>query len=541
MTNNHSTPSENISKYEQMVADQPQNPASRSDISQDPDYKLMLAESQQAHWDECAQLISTLNERYPGNSKLAECKKDFELQYGIINDLRLSSKEYNRKKFLGILKNLTIIVGLLIGAFLIIWYGSKAYLNIYQEKQRLDNANQINELSQQVEVLLSSDQPEKAQELIENMKGIDPTSPKIIELTQKTEELIEINNLYLGAVDMLKNGRNSDALSILMKIESDYPGYKDVPHLIDSANTEMKIAQALSSGIEAYNAGKWQEAMDAFEQVLALDPMNSDSNLKEMLTNSYLNLAVQMITDPIQTVDSVNQAYIYMGKASSLNPKDTSLKAQVEKMGFYKSGFSDYIGMRWRSAIQQLTALGAMDEGYANGFARQILFEAHMVQGNQFYSAGAYANAINDFESAKTLALGKDNLLNFYLAEINLGRAQGQLKQYEDASAAYMNAIQSINYEQRGTASATFISDLSDAVALSKDGQFENSYNSFSETLAGDNNFFEIKMINARQGNCLALIAAHYQSSVQAILQQNKLPQQTIISTDQTLSIPVIP
>ena len=115
------------------------------------------------------------------------------------------------------------------------------------------------------------------------------------------------------------------------------------------------------------------------------------------------------------------------------------------------------------------------------------------------------------------------------------------MDQYKDANAHFNNAIQSIKYEQRVKAAPTLISDLQKAIALDKEGQYENAHNLFYETLVGNDSFYESKKINAFQGNCLALIAVQNQSSVQAILEQNDLPQQTIVASDQTLIIPAIP
>jgi hypothetical protein len=197
--------------------------------------------------------------------------------------------------------------------------------------------------------------------------------------------------------------------------------------------------------------------------------------------------------------------------------------------------------MNWQAAIQQLTALTAMDESYPNGFARQLLVDAHTSQGNQNFSVGSYFNSGQDFKIAETLASGSGNLLSYYLAEINLGRTLGKMNQYKEANSFFINAIQSINYEQRAKASPTLMNDLHEAVALDKEGQYESAYNIFFDTLVGNVVFYEINKINAFQGNCLALIAALNQSSVQAILEQNKLPQLTIVPADGILIIPAIP
>jgi tetratricopeptide (TPR) repeat protein len=583
---------------QQLNRDHSQNSEPYSDISLDPDFKLMLAESQQGHWNECRQLISILDERYPGNSRIAEFKSDFESQVTIINDIASSAKEDKKNALIHNLKVSAIIAGSIMATFLIIFFVSKEMANVSREKQIQENAAQIDILNGQAEYLLDSGQPEKAEELLQKMKAIDPGNPKIVELSQKMDEIIRINALYLDAIDKLNKGLDSDGLSTLVRIESDYPGYKDVPQLIESTNAKIKITQALNAGAEAFNAGNWQETIDKYELVLSLDPSNSDANLKGMLVYSYLlrinqllentetafaeinqaglyfsraivlipqskvdsselenlkqtssNLlelkyrqaADQLVKDPAQTIDTVDLANNYLNKALSLNPQNSSLQSDVYKMNLYNTGFHYYNDMNWPAAIQQLSTLTAMDEGYPNDFARQLLYEAHIGQGRQYFSIGSYLDAREDYEIAETIAAGSTNILSYYLADINLGSTLGKMNQYQYANSYFINAIQTINYEKRALVTPAMKSSLNDAIDLNQAGQYENSFNIFYETLVGNQTIYETKKINAFQGNCLALIAALNQSSVQAIYDLNNLPQQTILLSDQILNIPAIP
>jgi tetratricopeptide (TPR) repeat protein len=578
-------------------SDPPQNPGPYSDISQDPDYQLMVAESQQGHWNACQQLLSSLDEKYPGDSKIAEFRRDFELQVSISSDIKSSAKEVKKNILFHYFKLLAIIAGSIIASVLLISFVSQKIVSLNQERQLQDRAYQISLLSGQVEYLLNSGQPEKVEELLQRMKAIDPANPKILELSQARDEILSINALYLDAIDKLNNGLDSEASSILTKIESEHPGYKDVPQLIETTNAKINLSRALSAGEAAFNEENWQQAIDSIEQALSLDPANSDSNLKGMLVNSYLrrilqllentdttiseinqaevyfgraivmipqsqdtssqlqnlkevaiNLlelkytqaADQLVKDPAQTLSSLNQAFNYLNNALKLEPQNTSLQAEVYKLNLYKSGFHYYSNMNWEMAIQQLTRLIEIDEGYPNGFARQILYDAHTSQGAQYYSIGSYLEARQDYEIAATLASGSNNLVNYYLAEINLARTLGKLNLYKDADSRFTNAIQSIKYGLRSDASPTILDSLYKAVALDKNGQYENAYNLFLETLVGSDTFYGLKTIEAFQGNCIALIAAQTQSSVQAILDQNDLPPQTLVQSDQILMVPSI-
>ena len=69
-------------------------------------------------------------------------------------------------------------------------------------------------------------------------------------------------------------------------------------------------------------------------------------------------------------------------------------------------------------------------------------------------------------------------------------------------------------------------------------GVYQDAFNLFSDSLSGIETFYATIKIKAFQGNCLALMAGQYKSSVQAILDANTLPQQTVLASDQTIIVP---
>ena len=577
-----------------LAESQPQAPAS-GEITQDSDYQLLLNESQSGHWQECQRLISVLEEKYSGNSKLQEFKRDFEFQYSIVKNSEKSAQEKKKKNMVSTTRTFTFILVIIAGLAFITWVGFVLVKNLSQENLLQNKANQINSLSAQVEVLLNSGQPEKAKEIVLLMQTIDAANPKVIDLSTKTDELLKINLLYQNAKGDLQNGQNADALIILQQIESEYPGYRDVSQLIQDTTNKIQIAQDLSDATTAYSQSRWQDTITALEQVLVLDPENSDSNLKEMLLTSYLKRIIEMlqssntsfadinqaeiyyrraiamipqskiylserenlqkvssnllelkytqtanniIADPNQTLISVNQAVIYLQKAASLDPNNTSLQSEVNKINLYQAGFQYYIGMNWPSAIQQFTSLLAIDNNYANGFAKQLLYEAYVARGTQYYSVGFYPDARKQYESAESLVWDKKNLMALFSVEIDLAHTLANLNDFQNAASYFNYAVQAVNYSQRAAASPAFVSALQNAITLYANGNFKDSYNLFDQTLADKSALFTEKTVNVQQGNCLALIAAQYNSSVQGILEKNSLTRQTIVTSTGQLFIP---
>jgi tetratricopeptide (TPR) repeat protein len=586
------------SSSKQVNRDSSTTPLSPNDIAQSSEYQSLLDEFQKGHWENCRQLIAILNEKYPNNAKIDEFKHDFELKNAAIQNLQLLAKDEKRHKFRQFIILLSLTIGFLCIAFASIWFGVKQSQRNSQLMKLRDTQNQISTLSNQVEALLISGQTDKASELIQKMKEIDAANPIVVKLSQKTDATIKLNLLYQDAQAKLKNGLNSEALTVLTEIQKEDVDFKDVPRLIDGANKEIAKTQALSNGTKAYKQGLWQEAINNFEQAFTLDSSISDPSIKEMLVNGYLQwitgllesdniapekidqaqiyyrraialipqsqnyvserekfqelstsliglkytqIARSTIIDPAQTPGSVSRAVAYLKAAVNLNPASTTLQADLNKIMLYQFGFQAYSGLKWPTAIEKLSALTAIDEGYANGFARQLLFEAYINQGIKYESSGFYPDARDEFEAAESLIWNDGNLTNLYLAEVDLGRTLGEMKDYKDAASYFKFAVEKIDYAKRASASPEFVNDLLSAITLFSQGKYEDSYNLFMKTLPGDcAMFYTENKVNVPEGEYLAIIAVQNQSSVQAILGRNNLPGQTITAPDQTLYIPSI-
>jgi tetratricopeptide (TPR) repeat protein len=569
-----------------------------TDILLDPEYLSLSSEFQKGHWGECQRIIDSLDKKFPGDPRLEEFKNEFNLRYSVIKNIELTTKEKNKKSLVSNFKGIAIIFGVLVAIGLVIWIGFTLIQNYSQTSQIQNNQNKIRILATQAENLITSGQPEKASEIVVLMKNIDANNSIVIDLSKKTDEILKINNEYLSALDKLKLDQDSDALQILQQIDKEYPDYRDVPQLIEETSKRISINKAVTTGTQAYKENDWQKTITNFEQIQSLDPTNIDPSIKDMLLNSYLRRIIQLlesnnttfdeidqaevyyrrasamipqskiylserenlqkissnllvmkytqsaysiVIEPDQTLGMVNQAVIYLKKAANLDPNNPTIQSELDKITLYQAGFQYYLGMNWPSAIEQFSSLNKIDSTYANGFARQLLYEAYIQRGKQYASVGFPADARKQFESAESLSWDKSNLMGLFMVEIDLAQTLGTLEQYKDAASYYKYAVESVNYQGLAASSPAFVNDLTSAAALYDAGNYQDSYTLFNRTLADKNLFFAENEIKVRQGNCLAIIAAINQSSVEAIAEKNNLPQQTIVSVDQTLIIPSIP
>ena len=570
------------------------------EIATDPEYMQMLLEYQNARWDESSVLLNNLLKKYPGNAKLEEFKKDFDFQYSFHKNAEASDKKTAKKERTDRLKRTGILAGLVLVAVMI---GVGIFAVIYSftlNQQQSINQNQIQMLGGQVQSLLNSGQPEKASEIMAQMRQIDPNDPQVVALGIKTDELMAVNALYQQAQQKIAVGEDAAALVLLQQVQAKAPNFKDTALLITQTDNRIQVKAITATAAQAFNESRWEDAINGYEQVLALDPTLEDNTLKEQLLSSYLRRIIQMlesdqttiedinkaelyyrraiamipqsrtfsaerenlqkisssllevkysqtamalVVDPNQTVVSINQAVNFMAKAANLNPKNNLLRNESDKITLYQMAFQDYLQMDWSSAIKTLLQLSALDKNYANGRANELLYESYVGRGNQYFSTGLYLDARKDYEAAETLAweMGTNNSVRVFMVELALGKTLGQLRDYQNAASYFKYAVESVSYATRASANSNLVNNLASAGSLYDSGAFRDSYEQYLNALQDKDALFTDIQINAHEGTCLAFMAGQYFSSVQAILDRNGLAKSTRVTAEQTMLIPYLP
>ncbi len=572
-------------------------PPYEGDIHEDPSFQELLLNYQKANWNECDALLLPLLKRYPQDPDLQDFKNEYDLRIGFQRNQKQFEKDLGKNRIKKGSKVLVLsLISILVLTLLIglgIWYG----MNLLAEQNQKARATQIDVLSSQVEALLNSGQPEKAQELIDHMQSIDANNPTYIQLATKTNELMALNGVYDQAQEKFKAGEFSDALAMFQSIQAAIPNYRDVPLMIEKTQNNITVAQAAQDALKAYDESRWEDAITGFETVQLLAPERTDTAIKEKLLNSYLHRIIQMlensnssfddiskaeayyrraiamipqskiyqserenlqkissdlltlkytqtatqlVNDPNQTLGSVNQAANYLKKAANLNPKNAVLQSEVEKITQYQIGLQYYLAMEYEPAIQQLTNLLNTDDAYANGLAKQLLYEAHVGRGKYYFRVGLYLDARREFEAAENLVWDTDNLMNLFMVEIDLAETLGKLQDYQNAASYYKYAVEAVNYSQRAVANPSFVSNLISAVQLYADGSYTDSFELFKSTLADKQALFTEQEVNLNNGTCLAFVAQKYHSTVEVILARNGLSSQTIATSDETYYIPTM-
>ena len=573
--------------------DQSVNPI---DLSNDPDFQKLNEHYQHAEFDKCKKVLTILEERYPDHPRLAKFRDDLHMQLSLKTMAVRNKKEQKHKVRKTTLKMSVFAVVSTILVMVIFFF---SYLYIYNDnriKQLEKETAQLTSLNNQAEQLLLAGQPQPAVKIIERLRSINPEYANLPDLTSKSEDLLRLETKYQAAQNLATKNKNSEALVILKEIEAEKPGLWDVGQQIASIETSIQIAKYMEEGNAAYQVENWEKVFSSYENALRLDPKLDDPLMKEQLLKGYLNKIVSLLQnksnsiedienaeqyyrravalipqskayasergnlqevssdllvlkftqtakaileDKKQTVTSVAQAVSYLSKAANIKPKNTALQSDLINAEYYQIGFQNFMEMEWVPAITNFAEIVSVDSNFANGNASLLLYEAYYALGRQYYSVGLFLDARRNLEQAEILAWSDGgNLMKLFQVQVLLGDTIGKTGDFKNAVSYYKFALDAIQVNSRLDSLPTLSKKLLEAENLVQLGNFEMAFpfyqDSFKEIVA----IYTITNVKISDGVCLAFFASENQSTVDAIVEANNLPESMLITFGRNLKVP---
>jgi len=578
------------------------NPTGQSNaepaLYRDPDYLSLMENYQRAQFDVCKQLLSALTERYPDHPRLSEFKNDLDLQLSLRSMehkyIEAEKKQKTRKtlKLSGFAIFSIVIV-------LLIFAGSYFVLSqLLSERTSQTSSTKIALLEQQANDLLKSGQPAVAAGLVEQIRLIDEEYPGLTELEERTNQLLKQEVNYQNAVNLLAEGKYSEALEILNRIETENPGLWDVRRLISKAETGIKIKEFMAAGNAAYQKENWAEAITAYESALNLDPDFDDALMKEQLLNSYLRRIINMmessstsiediqlaeqyyrkavamipqskafasergnleevssnllelkftqtanalLQERNQTFASISSAVSYLNKAVNLNPKNNQLQQALKFAQLYQVAFQNVLELNWSQAIKNLSQIVIVNPGYANGNASQLLYEAYYALGKQYLSVGLYEDARTNLEQAEILAFDKsENILQLFQVQVALGDTIARMGDYENAASYYLYAFNKADAVNKAPSTSDLNKHVTTGNAQTAEGNFEAAVAAYQKAVKVIEQVYTMQTVEAPDGATLPFLAAEFHSTTEAIIAANNLQQSMTITFGRELQVPTI-
>jgi tetratricopeptide (TPR) repeat protein len=574
-----------------------------SSYNEDPQFHSALRHFQLGEWSQGLTVLEDLVREYPLDRELRELRHDMHLRARIDKDERedISRNRMQRIKTISIR---VAVLGLIAAVlfFGIQTYSSWIQEQFISAQQNVQQEMAVVELAvkfRDAQDLLQADRPDAALAKFEEVKAEDPNYPGLEENMQLAREKALVDLKYEEAMRLKNLGELAAAQTKLEEIQSEAPLYKDVAQQITTIQMQFDLENQISQANSAFEESRWEDAVTAYEELrqnepnykadfvedrlfqsyvnaaeaasanqddslealqvvqdffkkaLAMKPQDPDlkakldaarGSIEDRLVRNYLAAAQLALADSSDSLDALEIAESFWSKALELRPDSPQIQLQQELAHKYLAAQANFTRGRWTDVIEDLEFVYAEEMDYANGTARQTLFDAYLSRGDSQMARGEYGLALSDYQRAAVLAEDDpSSALRMYEAQIDIANAHGALGEYETAVYVYRNAIEMGDLRNRNLDQHTELAALlteADAYALA--GNYRTAYRSYREALRRSNETYDTVTHKVQSGEYLTMIAARYGSTVQAIARANDIADPNRIYTGQELLIPVI-
>ncbi len=517
-----------------------------SPYREDPLYKLALQHLQEGQWEAGLTELEWLVERYPLNHEIRSLRQDLLLRARIDLDERLAHEVEKRgrmKKF----ALATLAVVLLAGA--LVWAGRSYSLWLQQQllgaRERVAQEIQIVELSVKVrdaEALLRADRPLEAQELLNEVADAAPDLPGLNEPMAQLETALQVESAYQAGLDALERQDWEAAESAFQHVLTLDKAYKDAHLQLEKARGRKALDGELAVADEAYASGEWDEAAVLYERIQSQDPLYRPELVEERLFTSYVNAGRAVLVGRADSLEALRTANTYFRRALSLRPQDPDIKLERELAGLYLDAQADFSSGRWGEVIAALEVVHSKDPDYADGTARQTLFEAYMARGEALRSSGDYETALVHYQKALSLAeQARDASLRLFEAHLKIAETHVANGDFEPAILHFRQAVDTGGLQQRAQQEPNLEAALKEADAQAQNGNLGVAADRYRQAISLAEETKPTEIHTVEEGEYLTLIASRYGSTVKAIVDANEIANPNRIYPGQELIIPVLP
>ncbi len=570
-----------------------------------PPYQQALKDLQVGKWEEGLAGLAEVEKKYPLEIELRALRQEMQVR-SRIDEYEIEEKIIQKRNKFRRIAVRVLLVLLVVGlAFVAITtYSGWLQKQWNSAQQSLNSQVHQTELAVKflnAQQLLQAGQTGEALKILDEITSSEPDYPGLNEAMEAALAQQDLETQYTQAMEMLAAGNSQDALPILQMIDQQAPQFRDVTLQIQSLETQAQMDSYLAQADQAFEEERWIDAIAGYESLRLLDLGFKPEQVEPQLFQAYINAATAVLEDPFPSLATLQTAERYFSQALSLRPQDreavsarTAVRTTIESRmvddyiqaaqdalvgnadslaalataeslfsralelrpndptilvqyqlaQIYLSSVESFAAREYETVIEGLEYVVGLDENYANGTARQTLYEAYIGRGQAEMTIGNYEFAILDFQKAATLAQqANDSVSPYFEAQILIAEAEGMVGNFLQAILLYQNALSDSGMRDTILGSDTALTtDLQNAEANALAGNYSRSFQLYRTLLRSRITAYDNSMVvQVKNGDYLTSLARMYNTTVSAILAANNLTNLDRLDPNTDLIIPILP
>lgn len=572
--------------------------------NQSPLFREAMKLFQTGQWDDGLNRLAEVEKRFPLNLELRTLRQEMQVRARVEEYEVEDTKKASRKKLMFYLSRVGVGVLLILVIYVAASTYMKWMQERWQNTLQGFN-EQVIEVEAAVKYrnaqnLLQAGYAGDALTMLEELAASNPELEGLEAYIGEAKVMQGVADRYAEALELLKAGDLSEALVIFKDIEAEHPLYRDVALQVQALESQVQLADVLSQADAAFLSEDWENAITAYESVRAVDVEYKASHVTEQLYQSYLKAADRVLLEPSPTLEALQLAESYFSRALSLQPQDSetlarrsevrgtiearlvnkyledaeaALVGQADSLTAlriaqeylvkalelqpddatvllkfqaaqnYLAAIEAYNKSAWDDVISYMEKVVAQDPDYAQGTARQALYEALISRGDNYSAAGEYLMALDDYQRAAIMARQMtESKVGEFESQTRIAESKGLLGDYQNAVYIYQAALSAAELREVILYSDTpLASDLRSAEAYATALDFHTSFNLYRKVMLDWVTAVDTETYSVQAGDYLPMLARRYNTTVSAILAANGLTAQNQLQPDTEIYIPTTP
>jgi len=294
---------------------------------------------------------------------------------------------------------------------------------------------QIEQLRKEWKALRDAGALDAAEASCKALLDLDPTDEEAVQGLRDIAQQREIERLYEKARNLEAQGDNvteeewDEAGSYFEAAVKEYtdillrsPEYRDVRLRITAINEKLKLGDLFVDAETDYEAGRFQEALDKYQQVRQLNGRYHRDLLDSHLYQIYIHLGREIVERDPPAPEMLPSAREYFEQALRLEPRSTEAMLEKRLASLFIEGQSRHYQGLSGEAITWLRQVYDRRPGYLGGMVVEMLYDAYIKTGDASRDAGDIGLAYEQYRKAadlpvldKTLARARLNEMLPYL------------------------------------------------------------------------------------------------------------------------------
>jgi len=277
---------------------------------------------------------------------------------------------------------------------------------------------QIERQRKECRVLREADDLDAAEDCCKELLALDPSDEEAKQGLQDIEERRELERLYEKGLGLEAQGDNlaandweqaqyyhESALETYTEVLMRSPQYGDVPLRITGIRQKLKLADLFAGAEANYEAGRFWEALEEYQQVSKLNGRYHRDLIDGRLFHIYMLLGTQIVEHSPPTPEMLPSALDYFEEALTLQPRSAEAVMERRLASLFIEGQTRYYRGYPDDAIPWLRQVYDQRPGYLGGILVDTLYDAYIRAGDASRAAGDIGLAYEQYRKAASLSV----------------------------------------------------------------------------------------------------------------------------------------